>query len=69
LSYTGLCAAYRFGMGGDEFVVVFRNVKSYDEVTLGAGRIIETLNHPIIIDHHPLQTMRSRSTAASCGIW
>ena len=24
-------------MGGDEFVVVFRNVKSYDEVTAGAG--------------------------------
>jgi diguanylate cyclase (GGDEF)-like protein/PAS domain S-box-containing protein len=46
-------------MGGDEFVVVFRNVKSYDEVTLGAGRIIETLNHPIIIDQHPLQTTGS----------
>ncbi len=46
-------------MGGDEFVVVFRNVKSYDEVTLGAGRIIETLNEPIIIDRHPLQTTGS----------
>ncbi|HEY2464266.1 MAG TPA: EAL domain-containing protein [Steroidobacteraceae bacterium] len=46
-------------MGGDEFVVVFRNVKSYDEVTLGAGRIIETLNRPIIIDRHPLQTTGS----------
>ncbi len=46
-------------MGGDEFVVVFRNVKSYDEVTLGAGRIIETLNRPIIIDQHPLQTTGS----------
>ena len=46
-------------MGGDEFVVVFRNVKSYDEVTLGAGRIIETLNQPIIIDQHPLQTTGS----------
>jgi diguanylate cyclase (GGDEF)-like protein/PAS domain S-box-containing protein len=46
-------------MGGDEFVVVFRNVKSYDEVTLGAGRIIETLNRPIIIDEHPLQTTGS----------
>ena len=33
-------------MGGDEFVVVFRNVKSYDEVTLGAGRIIETAESP-----------------------
>ena len=46
-------------MGGDEFVVVFRNVKSYDEVTLGAGRIVETLNRPIIIDRHQLQTTGS----------
>jgi diguanylate cyclase (GGDEF)-like protein/PAS domain S-box-containing protein len=46
-------------MGGDEFVVVLRNVKSYDEVTLGAGRIIETLNRPIVIDRHPLQTTGS----------
>ena len=46
-------------MGGDEFVVVFRNVESYDEVTLGAGRIIETLNRPIIIDEHSLQTTGS----------
>jgi len=46
-------------MGGDEFVVVFRNVKSYDEVTLGASRIIETFNKPIIIDQHPLQTTGS----------
>jgi diguanylate cyclase (GGDEF)-like protein/PAS domain S-box-containing protein len=46
-------------MGGDEFVVVFRNVKNYDEVTLGAGRIIETLNRPIIIDRHSLQTTGS----------
>jgi diguanylate cyclase (GGDEF)-like protein/PAS domain S-box-containing protein len=46
-------------MGGDEFVVVFRNVKSYDEVTLGAGRIIETLNRPIVIDQHALQTTGS----------
>jgi len=46
-------------MGGDEFVVVFRNVKNYDEVTLGAGRIIESLNRPIVIDRHPLQTTGS----------
>jgi diguanylate cyclase (GGDEF)-like protein/PAS domain S-box-containing protein len=46
-------------MGGDEFVVVFINVKSYDEITQGAGRIIETLNRPIIIDRHPLQTTGS----------
>ncbi len=46
-------------MGGDEFVVVFRNVKKYDEITLGSGRIIETLNRPIIIDGHSLQTTGS----------
>jgi diguanylate cyclase (GGDEF)-like protein len=46
-------------MGGDEFVVVFCNVRSYDEVTLGANRIIESLNRPIIIDQHPLQTTGS----------
>ncbi|HSZ06888.1 MAG TPA: EAL domain-containing protein [Steroidobacteraceae bacterium] len=46
-------------MGGDEFVVVFRNVKNYDEVTLGAGRIVESLNRPIIIDRHSLQTTGS----------
>jgi len=46
-------------MGGDEFVVVFRNVENYDEVTLGAGRIIETLNRPIVIDRYPLQTTGS----------
>lgn len=46
-------------MGGDEFVVVFRNVKSYDEVTLGASRIIESLNKPMVIDQHPLQTTGS----------
>jgi diguanylate cyclase (GGDEF)-like protein/PAS domain S-box-containing protein len=46
-------------MGGDEFVVILRNVKSYDEVTLGANRIIESLNIPIVIDQHPLQTTGS----------
>ena len=46
-------------MGGDEFVVVFRNVKSYDEITQGAGRIVETLTKPIIIDRHTLQTTGS----------
>jgi diguanylate cyclase (GGDEF)-like protein/PAS domain S-box-containing protein len=46
-------------MGGDEFVVVFRSVKNYDEVSRGAGRIVETLNRVIVIDHHPLQTTAS----------
>jgi diguanylate cyclase (GGDEF)-like protein/PAS domain S-box-containing protein len=46
-------------MGGDEFVVVFQSVKSYDEVTLGSTRIIEILNQPIVIDGQPLQTTGS----------
>jgi len=46
-------------MGGDEFVVVFRDVRSYDEVIDGAGRIVATLNSPIVIDDHPLQTTGS----------
>jgi diguanylate cyclase (GGDEF)-like protein/PAS domain S-box-containing protein len=46
-------------MGGDEFVVIFRNVKSYDEITQGAGRIVETLTNPIVIDRHSLQTTGS----------
>ncbi len=46
-------------MGGDEFVVVFRNVAANDEVTRGAGRIVEALHNPIIIDRQPLQTTGS----------
>jgi diguanylate cyclase (GGDEF)-like protein/PAS domain S-box-containing protein len=46
-------------MGGDEFVVVLRNVNTYEEATVGAGRIIETLNKPIVVDEQPLQTTGS----------
>ncbi len=46
-------------MGGDEFVFVFRNLKSYDEVTTGASRIIEALNLPVVVDGQPLQTSGS----------
>jgi diguanylate cyclase (GGDEF)-like protein/PAS domain S-box-containing protein len=46
-------------MGGDEFVVVFRNVKSYDEVVQGAKRINDCLHKSIVIDQHPLQTTGS----------
>jgi diguanylate cyclase (GGDEF)-like protein/PAS domain S-box-containing protein len=49
-------------MGGDEFVVVFLDLKSDEEVTLGAGRIIEMLNAPIVVDE------RSMQTSASVGI-
>jgi diguanylate cyclase (GGDEF)-like protein/PAS domain S-box-containing protein len=46
-------------MGGDEFVVVFQNVKAYEEVTNGAKRINDCLNKPIVIDEHALETTGS----------
>jgi diguanylate cyclase (GGDEF)-like protein/PAS domain S-box-containing protein len=46
-------------MGGDEFVVVFLNLRSDEEMTLAAGRIIEILNTPIIVDDRSLQTSAS----------
>ena len=46
-------------MGGDEFVVVLRQVKAYEEVTMGASRINECLNKPIVIDQQPMQTTGS----------
>lgn len=46
-------------MGGDEFVVVLRNVKTYEEIAEGAGRIAAKLNSPIVIDGHPLQATAS----------
>jgi diguanylate cyclase (GGDEF)-like protein/PAS domain S-box-containing protein len=46
-------------MGGDEFVIVLRNVKSQDEISHGAGRIVATLNKPIVVDGHALQTTAS----------
>jgi diguanylate cyclase (GGDEF)-like protein len=49
-------------MGGDEFVVVFLDLKSDEEVTLGAGRIIDMLNAPIVVDE------RSMQISASVGI-
>jgi diguanylate cyclase (GGDEF)-like protein/PAS domain S-box-containing protein len=46
-------------MGGDEFVIVLRNLKSDDEVTQSTKRIIETFTCPIVVDQHPLQTTAS----------
>ena len=46
-------------MGGDEFVIVLRNLKSYEEVTQSTKRIIETFARPIVVDEHPLQTTAS----------
>jgi diguanylate cyclase (GGDEF)-like protein/PAS domain S-box-containing protein len=46
-------------MGGDEFVIVLRNVKSHDEISHGAERIVATLNKPIVVEGHALQTTAS----------
>ena len=46
-------------MGGDEFVIVLRNLKSNEEVTQSTQRIIETFARPIVVDQHPLQTTAS----------
>ena len=46
-------------MGGDEFVIVFLNLKSDDEVTLAAGRIIAALGEPIVVNNRVLQTSAS----------
>jgi diguanylate cyclase (GGDEF)-like protein/PAS domain S-box-containing protein len=43
-------------MGGDEFIVVLKQVKSSDQVNETAGRINDALNEPIVIDGRPLVT-------------
>jgi len=43
-------------MGGDEFIVVLKEVKSSDQVNETAGRINDALNEPIVIDGRPLVT-------------
>jgi len=43
-------------MGGDEFIVVLKEVKSSDQVKETAGRINDALNEPIVIDGRPLVT-------------
>jgi len=46
-------------MGGDEFVIVYLNVTSDEEVSRGAARIISALNLPIVVDDRSLQTSAS----------
>jgi diguanylate cyclase (GGDEF)-like protein/PAS domain S-box-containing protein len=46
-------------MGGDEFVIIFRAIHSYEEVTRSANRIIESLSAPILIGDRQLQTSAS----------
>jgi diguanylate cyclase (GGDEF)-like protein/PAS domain S-box-containing protein len=43
-------------MGGDEFIVVLKNVKGPQHVNETAGRINEALSAPVVIDGRPLVT-------------
>jgi diguanylate cyclase (GGDEF)-like protein len=46
-------------MGGDEFIVVLKTVRSTDQVSEAASRITEALSAPIIVDGRPLVTTAS----------
>jgi diguanylate cyclase (GGDEF)-like protein len=46
-------------MGGDEFVVVLRDVKTHAQLSDSAARISQALNSPIVVDGHALQTSAS----------
>lgn len=46
-------------MGGDEFVIIFRAISSYEEVTRSANRIIESLKAPVRIAERQLQASAS----------
>ncbi len=46
-------------MGGDEFVIVLRKVKSHDEITHGSARLVATLNQAIVLDGNALQVTAS----------
>ena len=43
-------------MGGDEFIVVLKNVKGAQQVNETASRINEALSQPVIVDGRPLVT-------------
>jgi diguanylate cyclase (GGDEF)-like protein/PAS domain S-box-containing protein len=43
-------------MGGDEFIVVLKNVRSSEQVLDAASRINEALSSPVIVDGRPLVT-------------
>ena len=43
-------------MGGDEFIVVLKNVQSADQVLDAASRINDALSNPVIVDGRPLVT-------------
>jgi diguanylate cyclase (GGDEF)-like protein/PAS domain S-box-containing protein len=46
-------------MGGDEFVIIFRGISSYEEITRSANRIIDSLNAPVRIAERQLQASAS----------
>ncbi len=43
-------------MGGDEFIVVLKNVQAAEQVLEAAGRINDALSNPVIVDGRPLVT-------------
>ncbi|HEY6482917.1 MAG TPA: EAL domain-containing protein [Steroidobacteraceae bacterium] len=43
-------------MGGDEFIVILKNVRDSDQVSEAASRINEALSPPVIVDGRPLVT-------------
>jgi diguanylate cyclase (GGDEF)-like protein/PAS domain S-box-containing protein len=49
-------------LGGDEFAILLTAMSSTDDAGLVAGRILEALPTPIVVDHHSI------STTASIGI-
>jgi len=49
-------------LGGDEFVIMMQEVKTHNDILVEAGRILNIIAEPIVIDSHTLHT------AASIGI-
>jgi diguanylate cyclase (GGDEF)-like protein/PAS domain S-box-containing protein len=43
-------------MGGDEFIVVLKNVQAAEQVLDAAGRINDALSNPVVVDGRPLVT-------------
>lgn len=46
-------------MGGDEFIVVLKTVRSTDQVNEAASRLTEAMSAPVIVDGRPLVTTAS----------
>ena len=46
-------------MGGDEFIVVLKTVRTNDQVSEAASRITEAMSAPVIVDGRPLVTTAS----------